>query len=294
MTDTLGSNSGAAVPSDTMAIGAFSAATRISVRMLRHYDEHGVLVPAYVDPATGYRRYAAAQLRDAAVLRRLRDVGFGVSALGALLAARDHPAYVEALRSQRRTLVEESHAAAHRLTLIDRLLAESSASATEGHAMNITITRTTVPARHWVTLTGTIPTYAHEHELWARFIPELQRQGIRPIGPGGCLEHDEEFREADVTESVFLPVAPGTTAEAPLEVVHLPEVEAVKATLVGPFSLMAEAHGEIAAYLQQAGLTPASGDGGNALQDKVFNVYLTDPSTTHSEALVTEIHRPIR
>ncbi len=144
MTDTLGSHPPASGPDDTMAIGAFSAATRISVRMLRHYDEHGVLVPASVDPVTGYRRYAAAQLPDAAALRRLRDVGFGVSALGALLAARDHPAYVEALRSQRQTLIEESHAAAHRLTLIDRLLAETSAGATEGSPMSTHITITTL------------------------------------------------------------------------------------------------------------------------------------------------------
>ncbi len=294
MTDTLGSLPDAPVPSDTMAIGAFSAATRISVRMLRHYDEHGVLVPASVDPVTGYRRYAVAQLGDAADLRRLRDVGFGVSALGALLAARDHPAYVDALRSQRQTLIEESHAASHRLTLIHRLLAETSAGATEGSTMNITITRTTVPARHWVTLTGTIPTYADEHLLWARFAPELERQGIRPVGPGGCLEHNEEFRESDVTESIFLPVAPGTTAQAPLEVMHLPEVEAVKATLVGPYSLISEAHAEITAYLQAHGLTAASGSGGSPLQDKVFNVYLTDPSTVPAAELVTEIHLPIR
>ena len=39
------------------------------------------------DAATGYRRYAFAQLADAAAIRRLRDVGFGVSAIGALLAA---------------------------------------------------------------------------------------------------------------------------------------------------------------------------------------------------------------
>lgn len=33
-----------------MSIGRFSALTRLSVRMLRHYDSHGVLVPADIDP----------------------------------------------------------------------------------------------------------------------------------------------------------------------------------------------------------------------------------------------------
>jgi hypothetical protein len=41
-----------------LTIGEFSALTRISVRMLRYYDTHGVLCPAYVDDETGYRWYS--------------------------------------------------------------------------------------------------------------------------------------------------------------------------------------------------------------------------------------------
>ena len=43
-------------------IADFSRFTRVSVKMLRHYDEIGLLRPARVDPESGYRYYAAAQL----------------------------------------------------------------------------------------------------------------------------------------------------------------------------------------------------------------------------------------
>ena len=73
-----------------LSIGEFSSLARLSVRMLRHYDAHGVLVPAQVDPVTGRRRYSPAQRRyspaqfeDAAHVRRLRDIGVGVSAIPA-------------------------------------------------------------------------------------------------------------------------------------------------------------------------------------------------------------------
>ena len=46
-------------------IGEFTKLSRISIRMLRHYDEIGLLVPEETDPWTGYRRYAAAQLMTA-------------------------------------------------------------------------------------------------------------------------------------------------------------------------------------------------------------------------------------
>ena len=46
----------------TLPIGDFSRATHLSVKMLRHYHELGLLEPADVDADTGYRRYAAEQI----------------------------------------------------------------------------------------------------------------------------------------------------------------------------------------------------------------------------------------
>ncbi|MFR8008207.1 MAG: MerR family DNA-binding transcriptional regulator, partial [Gordonibacter urolithinfaciens] len=48
-----------------LQIGEFSRLSRISVRMLRHYDQVGLLKPAEQDAQTGYRRYAVSQLAEA-------------------------------------------------------------------------------------------------------------------------------------------------------------------------------------------------------------------------------------
>ena len=40
--------------------GEFGAAARLSSKALRLYAEEGLLVPASVDPATGYRLYSPA------------------------------------------------------------------------------------------------------------------------------------------------------------------------------------------------------------------------------------------
>lgn len=161
---------------DLMTIGEFSSLSRLSVRMLRHYDAHGVLVPEHVDAHSGYRRYAPAQLRDAADIRNLRDVGLGVSAITALLAARGTSTWTDALALQRCTLVEELHATRERLSLIDRML-------TPGEIpMTIQLNRTAVPAMTVVALRGTVPSYSDEGRLWERLMPALQQQGIRPVG----------------------------------------------------------------------------------------------------------------
>lgn len=57
-----------------LTIGAFAARARLSAKALRLYDRLGLLAPAHVDEATGYRYYRAGQAERArlvALLRRL-------------------------------------------------------------------------------------------------------------------------------------------------------------------------------------------------------------------------------
>lgn len=50
---------------DLLSIGVFSVVTGLSINALRHYDETGLLRPAFVDPDTGYRRYQLAHAPNA-------------------------------------------------------------------------------------------------------------------------------------------------------------------------------------------------------------------------------------
>ena len=62
-----------------LKIGEFSKLSRVSVRMLRHYDEVGLLAPSEVDSMTGYRYYSERQLITAGRIAALRALGFGLS-----------------------------------------------------------------------------------------------------------------------------------------------------------------------------------------------------------------------
>jgi DNA-binding transcriptional MerR regulator len=57
-----------------LAIGDFSRLTHLSVRTLRRYHDAGLLEPATVDDATGYRYYSADQIPTAQVIHRLREL----------------------------------------------------------------------------------------------------------------------------------------------------------------------------------------------------------------------------
>src|SRR4051812_43969096 len=68
-----------------LSIGDFARLGQVSPRMLRHYDEIGVLRPSRVDQATGYRSYAVVQLATLHRLVALRDLGFGLDDIKKML-----------------------------------------------------------------------------------------------------------------------------------------------------------------------------------------------------------------
>jgi DNA-binding transcriptional MerR regulator/effector-binding domain-containing protein len=69
--------------------GEFARASSLSTKALRLYHQMGVLVPAVVDPNTGYRAYSPAQLTDAAIIRLLREIDVSLHDIHAILEARD-------------------------------------------------------------------------------------------------------------------------------------------------------------------------------------------------------------
>ncbi|MDF3298786.1 MerR family transcriptional regulator [Streptomyces tropicalis] len=69
------------------SIGELARDSGLGVSALRFYDRAGVLVPARVDPVSGYRWYGPEQLEEARVLARLRRAGMPLADVRLVLAA---------------------------------------------------------------------------------------------------------------------------------------------------------------------------------------------------------------
>jgi DNA-binding transcriptional MerR regulator len=68
-----------------LTIGGFAQIGQVSPRTLRHYDDLGLLQPAHVDAATGYRYYDVSQLTRLHRLLALRDLGFALEQIRSVL-----------------------------------------------------------------------------------------------------------------------------------------------------------------------------------------------------------------
>lgn len=68
------------------SIGELARDSGLGVSALRFYDRAGVLVPAWVDPVSGYRWYEPEQLEEARLLARLRRAGMPLPDIRLVLA----------------------------------------------------------------------------------------------------------------------------------------------------------------------------------------------------------------
>ncbi len=84
-----------------LKIGIFAQVSRISVKMLRHYDDIGLLKPVLVDDYSGYRYYSLEQLPSAHRIIALKEMGFPLDQIALFLNQKLPPEQLRRMLRQR-------------------------------------------------------------------------------------------------------------------------------------------------------------------------------------------------
>lgn len=266
-----------------LTIGQFSRLTQLSIRMLRYYDEHGVLHPTHVDPFSGFRYYSPALLVTARQVRQLRDVGLGVAELAACITALgDTTTLRSTLLQHRGRLADDAATVANRIREVDHLIARL-----EEPVMSIEITHRTLPARTVASLRSVIPTYADEGRLWQRLMPAVFASGTTPAPDARAIAvfHDEDYKESDVDVEIQLSVASPFSDAGDVRCVEVPEQEVAVGILNGPYD-------NIGTVMESVGQwVPANGF---SFAGPMFNIYLVSPQEEPDpQKWVTEVCVPV-
>lgn len=269
-----------------LRIGEFSKLSRVSIRMLRHYDEIGLLHPAAIDPFTGYRSYSEDQLPTVGRITALRDMGFGLTTIGELLASRGDPEALERqLEARRRDLLTELADIQRRLRLLDTAQARLRK---DDSTMEYTVNRKTLPQRQAARLRMTIPAYDREGDLWHLMMKETAPLHLQPDDPCYCsvVFHDGEYKERDVDVEAQKTVRGTYPDTEHVTFRTLPPVTFASTTFQGPYDKIGEANTAVAAWIRDNGYTYAGPS---------FNIYHVSPhETDNPEEFITEVCYPIQ
>lgn len=266
-----------------LSIGEFALHGQVSVRMLRHYDNLGLLVPAHVDPWTGYRSYTADQLPRLNRIVALNDLGIPLRELAPVLDRALTPEELRAMLSTRRQeLAAQIADDERRLRAVERRLRTIEK---EDH-MDLQFTEKALPEQRVSQRRAHAGSHAEIGGVVAPMFEELLdsavRAGLDPHSPSVAVYSD--VPEGGVAISVGFPIGQGDSPLPGYDDATLAAVPRAVCTLhVGDMETISDSWQALMQYVGAQGLSPAG---------PFREVYLATPEGREDDWR-TELQQPV-
>ena len=254
--------------SGSLPIGDFARATHLSVKALRYYHSVGVLIPADIDPVSGYRRYRTDQIPVAQIIRRFRNLDMPIEDIQAVLAAPDvaiRSRIIATHLTRLEEMLERTQQAA--ASLRDLLAAQAPPALTD-------FAHVSMPATRAAAISETIN--IREAEAWyqgalGEMYTTLGSQGVRATGPAAGCYSNALFAEERGEATVFFPCNAAFRSTGRIAGLVVPAVELATTTHAGPHGDIDRAYGALATYVTEHALS---------VDGAIREYYLVDHHTT--------------
>lgn len=266
-------------------IGDFSKLSLVSVRMLRYYEEMGLLKPARVDRFTGYRYYSVDQLPRLNRILALKDLGLSLEQIAQLLET-GLPA--EQLRGMlvmkqmelQQQLTEEQERLARVAARLRQIEQEQTMPSYE-------VILKKIEPLQVASLRRMIPTPQGVSQMFETLFTGLAQQAIQPTGAPGAVWHDTEHKDKDWDTEVIVPVQQPFTPVDNIQPILMPAVTQMACTIhQGPYEGFPDAYSALMGWIESNGYQIAG-------PMREFYLCGPGPEQTDPATYVTEIQVPV-
>jgi len=231
-------------------IGEFSRLSRVSVRMLRHYDQLGLLTPSQTDRFTGYRYYSAEQLPRLNRIIALRDLGFSLEQIAGILDEDlSTGQLLGMLRLKRAEVEQQLQEEQQRLARLEIRIRQMNESPMDG-AYDV-ILREIEPA-----LAATYREVAADDDRIQQMFDMLetyvaQYDQARADKAPFSIYYDDDYREKDVDVEVAVPLRYAIPESKLIHVRQTPRLSNVACVVhVGEYSDIYQAYNSLLAWIE--------------------------------------------
>lgn len=263
-------------------IGMFSKHGKVTIKTLRHYDEVGLLRPAYIDEETGYRYYTTEQLSHLHEIIALRQMGFSIPEILSIF----NNFNVEKILEQRKAELEsEYRIITNRLFRLNYYIKEKK----EGRNMNYQAVIKEIPECIVFSKRQIIENYNTLMEL----VPSIGKKvkaanpTLKCAQPEYCFNiyHDGEYKEKDIDVEVCEAVVEFGIESDGIIFKKIPAVTVASVMHKGPYKDFGSAYAFIFKWVEENGYIVA---------DNVRESYIDGIWNKESENdWLTEIQVPV-
>lgn len=232
-------------------IGEFSKLTQVSCRMLRYYDEAGLLKPCTFDKQNDYRLYSAEQIWKLNRILFLRDLGFNVKEMKELLQNWNNDDLLQELKRHEEKIKQAIQLEHQKLARLKKTFSEIQKGAGE---KNFEVIIKHIPACRVLSLRRTIPDYFSEGLLWQEMSEAIRQHGwlVKESGKSFALYHDANHEENKIDTEICIATNYVSEPIGPFQFRIVEPVEqAACFMVVGPYENIAPNYYSLACWLEQ-------------------------------------------
>jgi DNA-binding transcriptional MerR regulator len=173
-------------------IGDFSRIARVSCRLLRYYDEIGLLKPGSIERDSGYRYYSASQLPRLNRILVLKELGLSLEEIARVLDSNLSAAELRGMLTVRRSDAQRALAEEmERLRHIESRIAQIDA---EGELSVDDVIMRSEPAQRLLSVRRIVPSFVAARDLireLSESLRALKAKGM--LGRLTAIAHAQEF-----------------------------------------------------------------------------------------------------
>jgi DNA-binding transcriptional MerR regulator len=266
-------------------VGEFSRLAQVSKRLLRYYDEIGLLIPAHIDPVTRYRYYSAEQMLDLNRILALKGLGLSLEQIREMLADQISMDEMQGMLLLKKAEIEQQMLAEQqRLRSIESRL-QAIRQAQTNQSLNVVLKQ--VPVQSVLNLRTIAADFQAALEIFGQVRKALPDSGLQY-----CICHDESHVETDmdleigviVEEAFRKPVLLG--GDLKLCPDELPEAETMASIVVkGALETIHMSYTQVGLWMEQAGYR---------LAGMARELTLQVPQAADGSDLISEIQFPVK
>lgn len=270
-----------------LKISDFSKLSRISIRMLRFYDEKGILKPIIVKD-NGYRYYEPTQLIIASRIQYLRYLGFSTDKIKSILAIfQNGHEITEYLNSQLKELESERCKLTEKIDALSLTIQKINQ---EEIMMNYQVEIKEIPAKYMMCKRAIIPSYEKEGLLWNGMMNELKecQLNVEMIKNGMVMAvfYDPGYKEKEVDVEIRMEVKGHYEDTENIKFRNIDAVKVASVTFTGGYEHSTEISYHIATWITDHHYEICGPD---------FSIYHVGyAQTDNPNEFVTEICYPIK
>ena len=260
-------------------IGLFAAMNHVTVKTLRFYEEQGLLMPARIDPESGYLYYALSQIAVIHQITALKMAGFTLEEIARIRAGADEEAVLLKKKSE---LIEKIADLTRQIAVVESFLAKKKLG------LSAPVLVKTIPEVTVAAMKSRIESYDCLFDLMPRMGQLMEQVGCECALPEYCFTNYLEpgYQDEDIAVEICEAVTKPKQEKEGLYFRTMPETTAACVVHRGSYGTLGEAYEAVLRYIEENGCEIA----GQIRESYIDGVWNKDDESQW----LTEIQIPIR